>query len=97
MIVLLKLIRLLIIPFIVYVFIDLILFKLNKQLYFSGPGSTFLNNQNIAIFSRWFIFGNYVFYGFLGIFINGLNAVNKSEKFSNDSAHEESNESLDNL
>ena len=78
----LKLIRLLIIPLIVYVFIDLILFKSNKQLDLSGSWSTLFNDQNIALISRWFIVGNYIFYGFFGTFINGLNAVNKSEKFN---------------
>ena len=78
----LKLIRLLIIPFIVYVFIDLILFKSNKQLDFSGSWSTLFNDQNIALISRWFFVGNYIFYGFFGTLINGLNAVNKSEKFN---------------
>lgn len=79
----LKLLKILILPFVVYFFIDLILDKSMNNFDFSGDSwSTFFNNQNIAIGSRWFILASYFYYGFYGTFINGLNAVNKSNNFN---------------
>ena len=79
----LKLLKLLILPFIFYFYIDLLLDKSISKFDFSGDSwSTLFNDQNIAIGSRWFIFACYFYYGFYGTFINGLNAVNKSNKFN---------------
>ena len=79
----LKLLKLLILPFIIYFYIDLLLDKSISEFDFSGDSwSTLFNNQNIAIGSRWFIFACYFYYGFYGTFINGLNAVNKSNNFN---------------
>ena len=77
----LKLLKLLILPFIVYFYIDFILDKSISDL--TGDSwSTLFSDQNIAIGSRWFIFACYFYYAFYGTFINCLNAVNKSNTFN---------------
>ena len=78
----LRLIKLMIIPFLIYYFADN--FGENafiKELDFSGESfGSFFNNQNLALIVKFYLLHNFVEYGFIGAMVSGLKAIKESSK-----------------